>query len=53
MYVPIIEGSNTCQNFRHLLDAHTQVALADPRIRNHLENSEMRKNVGGNVHCPV
>ena len=40
-----------CQNFRHILDIHTRVAPADPRIRNHPENAEPRINVGGDTHC--
>jgi hypothetical protein len=43
----------SCQNFRHISDAHTQVSPDDPRIRNHPENAETRRNVGGNMHCCV
>jgi hypothetical protein len=42
-----------CQNFRHITDIHTQVAPDDPRIRNHPENTNTRKNVGGDMHHRV
>jgi hypothetical protein len=40
----------SCQNFRHIPDAHTQIALENSKIRNHPENAKMRKNVGGEMH---
>ena len=37
----------SCQNFRHIPDIHTRVPSDDPRIRNHPNNVETRRNVGG------
>jgi hypothetical protein len=39
-----------CQNFRHIPDIHTRVQQDDPRIRNHPDNAETRKNIGGDLH---
>ena len=38
-----------CQNFRHIPETHTRVDPADPRVRNHPENAETRRNVGGDT----
>jgi hypothetical protein len=45
-----VKGMLSCQNFRHIPDAHTRVAPDDLRIRNHPKNSKTRRNVGGNTH---
>jgi hypothetical protein len=37
----------SCQNFRHIPDIHTRVPSDDPRTRNHPDNTETRRNVGG------
>ncbi len=36
-----------CQNFWHIPDIHTRIHSEDPRIRNHPDNVETRRNVGG------
>jgi hypothetical protein len=43
----------SCQNFRHIPDIHMRVQQDDPRIRNHPDNSETRRNVGGDLHRRV
>ncbi len=42
-----------CQNFRHIPEIHRRVPPDDPTIRNHHENSKMRRNVSGDTHCHV
>jgi hypothetical protein len=37
----------SCQNFRHIPNIHMRIPSDDPRIRNHPNNAETRKNVGG------
>jgi len=37
----------SCQNFRHIPDVNKRIPPDDPRIRNHPNNAETRKNVGG------
>jgi hypothetical protein len=49
----VVKRMFSCQNFRHIPDAHTRVAPDDPRIRNHPEIAETRRNVGGNMHWHV
>ncbi len=41
----------SCQNFRHVPSVHMQVSQDDPRIRNHPNNVETRRNVCGNSSC--
>jgi hypothetical protein len=43
----------SCQNFRHISNIHTRVQQDDPRIRNHPDNAETRRNVGGDLHHHV
>ncbi len=43
----------SCQNFRHISDIHTRVQQDDPHIRNHPDNAEMRRNLGGDSHRHV
>jgi hypothetical protein len=43
----------SCQNFRHIPDIHTRVQQDNPRIRNHPDNGETRRNVGGDSHHRV
>jgi len=40
----------SCQNFRHIPDIHVRVQQDDPHIRNHPDNAETRRNVGGDSH---
>ena len=40
----------SCQNFRHIPDIHMRVQQDDPCIRNHPDNSETRRHVGGDSH---
>jgi hypothetical protein len=39
----------TCQSFRHIPDIHRRIPLDDPRQKNNPNNSETRRNVGGNM----
>ena len=42
----------SCQNFRHIPDIHMRIQQDDPHIRNHPDNTKMRRNVGGDsYHC--
>ena len=43
----------SCQNFRHIPDIHMRIQQDDPRIRNHPDNAETRRNVGGDSHRRV
>ena len=43
----------SCQNFRHIPDIHMRVQQDNPRIRNHPDNSETRRNVDGDSHRRV
>jgi hypothetical protein len=43
----------SCQNFRHIPDIHTRVQQDNTRIRNHPDNTKMRRNVGGDLHHRV
>jgi hypothetical protein len=40
----------SCQNFRHTPDIHMRVQQDDSCIRNHPDNAETRRNVGGDLH---
>jgi hypothetical protein len=40
----------SCQNFRHIPDIHTRIQQDNPRIRNHPDNTETRRNVSGDLH---
>ncbi len=37
----------SCQNFGHIPNIHMRIPSDNPRIRNHPNNAETRKNVGG------
>ena len=39
----------SCQNFRHIPDVNRRIPSDDPRIQNHPNNAETRKNVGGDL----
>ena len=43
----------SCQNFRHIPDIHMRIQQDNPRTRNHPDNAEMRRNVGGDSHCRI
>ena len=43
----------SCQNFRHIPDIHMRIQQDDPHIRNHPDNAETRRNVGGDSHRSV
>ncbi len=43
----------SCQNFRHVPNVHMRVSQDDPRIRKHPNNTETRRNVGGDSSCRV
>jgi len=43
----------SCQNFRHIPDIHMRIQQDDPRIRNHPDNAETRRDVGGDSHRRV
>jgi hypothetical protein len=49
----VVKMMLSCQNFRHIPDIHMRVQQDGPRIRNHPDNTETRRNVGGNLHRPV
>ncbi len=42
-----------CQNFRHAPNVHMRVSQDDPRIRNHPNNAETKRNVSGNLSRQV
>jgi hypothetical protein len=42
-----------CQNFRHIPDVNRRIPSDNPRIRNHPNNAETRKNVGGDLYRRV
>jgi hypothetical protein len=39
-----------CRNFRHIPDIHMRIQQDNPCIRNHPDNAETRRNIGGNSH---
>ena len=43
----------SCQNFRHIPNIHMRVQQDNPRSRNHPDNTEIRRNVGGDSHPRV
>jgi len=43
----------SCKNFRHIPDIQMRVQEHNPRIRNHPDNTETKRNVGGNSHRRV
>ena len=49
----VVKRMLSCQNFRHILDIHMRVQQDDLRIRNHPDNTETRRNVGGDSHRRV
>jgi hypothetical protein len=49
----VAKKMSSCQNFRHIPDIHMRVQQDHPRIRNHPDNAELRRNVGGDSYCCV
>ena len=49
----VVKRMLSCQNFRHIPDIHMRIQQDDPRIRNHPDNAETRRNVGGDSHRRV
>jgi len=49
----VVKRMLSCQNFRHIPDIHTRIQQDDPHIRNHPDNAETRRNVGGDSHRRV
>jgi hypothetical protein len=49
----VAKRMSSCKNFRHIPDIHTRVQQDNPRIRNHPDNTETRRNVGGDSHRRV
>ena len=46
----VVKRMLSCQNFRHIPEIHTRVPQDYPCIRNHPDNAETKRNIGGDSH---